>query len=80
MPFAETWMDLSEVGQMEKNKNHMMLLICGIYKKGTSEFISKTEVETEMQKTNLRLPSDNGMERDELGDWDSHIHTNTYII
>ena len=30
MPFAETWMDLSEVGQMEKNKNHMMSLICGI--------------------------------------------------
>ena len=35
MPFAATWMDLeiivlSEVSQTEKNKYHMILLICGI--------------------------------------------------
>ena len=30
MPFAATWMALSEVGQMEKNENHMIPLICGI--------------------------------------------------
>ena len=35
MPFAVTWMDLeiiirSEVSQTEKDKNHMILLICGI--------------------------------------------------
>ena len=35
MPFAATWMDLeiiilSEVSQTEKDKYHMMLLICGI--------------------------------------------------
>ena len=35
MPFAETWMDLkivilSEVSQTEKDKYHMILLICGI--------------------------------------------------
>ena len=34
-PFAATWMDLeiiilSEVSQTEKNKFHMILLICGI--------------------------------------------------
>ena len=34
-PFAATWMDpemiiLSEVSQREKDKYHMMLLICGI--------------------------------------------------
>ena len=35
MPFAATWMDLeiiilSEVRQTEKDKYHMILLICGI--------------------------------------------------
>ena len=35
MPFAATWMDLeigilSEVSQTEKEKYHMILLICGI--------------------------------------------------
>ena len=35
MPFAETWMDLeiiilSEVNQTEKDKYHMISLICGI--------------------------------------------------
>ena len=35
MPFAETWMDLeiiilSEVSQTEKDKYHMILLICRI--------------------------------------------------
>ena len=38
MPFEATWMDLeiimlSEVSQTEKDKYHMMLRICGIYKK-----------------------------------------------
>ena len=35
MPFAAAWMDLeiiilSEVSQTEKNKHHMISLICGI--------------------------------------------------
>ena len=35
MPFGTTWMDLegimlSEISQMEKDKYHMILLICGI--------------------------------------------------
>ena len=38
LPFAATWMDLeiiilSEVSQAEKDKYHMILLICGILKK-----------------------------------------------
>ena len=37
MPFAATWMDLevivlSDVSQKEKDKYHMILLICGISK------------------------------------------------
>ena len=48
MPFAATWMDLeivilSDVSQTEKDKYHMILLICGIQKKkGTNELIYKT--------------------------------------
>ena len=39
MPFAATWMDLeiiilSGVSQTEKDKYHMISLICGIFKKG----------------------------------------------
>ena len=35
LPFATMWMDLesimlSEISQMEKNKNHMISLICGM--------------------------------------------------
>ena len=38
MPFVATWMDLeivilSEVSQTQKDKYHMVSLICGIYKK-----------------------------------------------
>ena len=37
MPFAATWMDLeisilSEVSQIEEDKYHVILLICGILK------------------------------------------------
>ena len=60
MPFAATWMDLeiailSEVSQTEKDKYHMISFICGIQKKGTNELIYKTEIELQMQKTNLWL-------------------------
>ena len=52
MPFAVTWMDLeivilSEVSQREKEKYHMISLICGIQKKETNEPIYKTEVDSQ---------------------------------
>ena len=47
---AATWMELeivkmSEVSQAEKEKYHMILLICGILMKGTHELINKAEIE-----------------------------------
>ena len=34
----------------------MMLLICGILKKGTNELIYKTEIETQMSRTYIYTP------------------------
>ena len=38
---------LSEVSQTEKDKYHMIPLICGIYKKDTNELIRKTETDSQ---------------------------------
>ena len=53
LPFAATWMDLeiiilSEVSQTEKDKYHMISLICGILKNDTNEIIYKTETDSQM--------------------------------
>ena len=57
MPFAATWMNLeiiipSAMNQTEKDKYHMISLICGIFKKrgggGTNDLIYKTEIESQM--------------------------------
>ena len=56
MPFAAAWMELeivmlSEVSQTEKDKYHMILLTCRIFKKwggGTNKFIYKIEIESQM--------------------------------
>ena len=53
--FLEMWMDLesviwSEVSQIEKNKYHMLMHICGIYKNGTGESICRAETEMQMQR------------------------------
>ena len=61
MPFAAIWMDLEivtlcEVSQTEKDKYHTILFICEILKNGTIELIYKTEIESQMEKTNLWLP------------------------
>ena len=52
MPFAATWMNLEiiilgEVSQTEKDKYHVILLICGIQKNGTNELIYKTEIDSQ---------------------------------
>ena len=48
MSFAAKWMDLeiiilSEVSQKEKDKYHMMSLICGILKTDTNELMYNTD-------------------------------------
>ena len=85
MPFAAIWMDLeiirlSEVSLRKKDKYLMTLLISGTFKKnhGTNEPIYKTEIESQMQKTNLRLPK--GKRQDTTGDGDRHIHTTKYKV
>ena len=72
MPFAATWMDLeitilSDASQTEKDKYHMISLICGIQKNDTNELIYKTEIDPQTQKTNLWLPKGKGGKRDKLG-------------
>ena len=62
-----TWMDLeililSEVSQSEKDKYHMISLICGILKNDTNELIYKTEIDSQLKKTNLWLPKGEGGE------------------
>ena len=64
-PFAATWMDLemiilSEVSQAEKDKYHMISLICGILKNDTNELVYKTETDSQTSKTNLWLPEGKG--------------------
>ena len=57
MSFAATqigleFVTLSEVSQIEKDK-YMILLICEILKNGTNKLISKTEIKSQIEKTNL---------------------------
>ena len=74
MPFAATWMDLeiivlSEVSQTEKDKYHMISLICGILKKATNELVYKTEIESDVENK-LMVTKGEKRKRDKLGDWD----------
>ena len=76
LPFAATWIDLenimlSEISQTEKDKYHMISLICGIYKNDIKELIYKTETYTQALKTNLQLSKGEG--GDKLGVWDQQM-------
>ena len=56
--FVEMQMDLetviqSEVSQKEKTKYGIETHICGIQKSGIDDLICKTEIEKQMQRTNI---------------------------
>ena len=59
--FAAAWKNLeiiilSEVNQTKKDKYHMISLICGILKNNTAELTYETEMDSQIQKTNIWLP------------------------
>ena len=59
------WMDLesviqSEVSKKKKNKYCTLTHICGIQKNGIDDLICKTEIETQMQRTNVWIPGGKG--------------------
>ena len=47
---------LSEVGQKERDKYHMISLICGNVKYGTNELIYKIEMDSQILRTDFWLP------------------------
>ena len=58
MPFEAIWTDieiiiLSDISQREKDKYHMISLICRILKNDTNELIYKIEIDSQTQKINL---------------------------
>ena len=70
MSFLATWMDLeivilNEVSQTEKDKYTISLNTWNLKIKCTNEFDYKTEIESQMQKTNFVVPG----EKNKLGDW-----------
>ena len=63
MPFAATWMDLeivilSEVSQTSRERqiSYDITYMWNLKKYGTNELIYKTEIESQIYKTNLWLP------------------------
>ena len=77
MPFAATWMDLNiiilgEVGQTDRDRYHVMSLICGLKKKkkGTNELAFKTETDSQLLKSSFWLPEG---KRGDMVDWEMGI-------
>ena len=71
MPFAETWMDLeivilSEVSQTEKDKYHMISLICGMVQMNL--FAAQKWSHRREEQTCYQGRGRVGTDR--LGDWD----------
>ena len=67
MPFAATWMDLeiiilSELSQIEKDKYHMISLICGLLKNDTNELIYKTEIDSHTVNKFMVTKGERGVE------------------
>ena len=80
MLFAGTRMDLETIilSKSEKDKYYMISLIFGILKTDTNEFIYKTEIDSQTQKTHLWLPKGKGEGRINQKFW-INIYTLLYI-
>ena len=81
MIFAATWIDpraviLNELNQTEKDKCHLIPLICGILGKSTSELIYKTQRELQTQKISSWLLGHDGKEK---MNWQIGIDIHTII-
>ena len=73
--------DHTKWSEPDRDKYHMISLICGILKKhGTDELIYKIETDSQTEIMNLQLPKGNGVGRDKLKDWDQNIHTSVYKV
>ena len=83
MPFGATWIHLetiilSDAIQTVKDKHHMILLTCGIYKKimDTNELIGRLKTDSQTEKLVVTKGDGwGGGWRDGLGIWDWHMHT-----
>ena len=82
MPFAATWMDLeiNILSEVEKDKYHMILLVCGIFTKMVQmNYLQNTsrviDVENKLMVTKRERRG-----RDKSGGWTQHIHTTMYKI
>ena len=74
MPFVATWMDieiiiLSEVSQTEKDKYHMISLICGILKKMIQ--MNKTLLFTKQKQTHRHRKQTYGYQRGKVAGRDN---------
>ena len=79
MPFAATWMDLevivlSDVSQKEKDKYHMILLICGISK------TLKMNLLTKQKQTHRCRKQTYGYQMGKCGGINQEIGIKIYIL
>ena len=84
MPFAATWMDLrdnhTKWSKSEKDKYHMLLLICGIQKWYKWIFLIKQKQTHISWNQTYGYQTGNVGGSDKLRDPDSHVYTITYKI
>ena len=72
MPFAATWRDpeIIILSKTEKDEYHNITSMWNLKKNDIIELIYKTEIDSQMQKTNLWLPKGKNKQRNKLGVWE----------
>ena len=70
-----------EENQIERDKYHMMSLICGIFfKKAQTNLLQNRNRLTDLEKKHDYGGRGRSGGRDRLGVWDKHVHTVTFKI